>query len=172
MARINYQSRYVESFSLFNQAYQSVPAQIRASFYGQIFAAEFRGTASTVRVTNIDLQSSYYSAYGAYDNNKLARIALTNLELWEGGNAADRPGRIFNLTLDASAKSVEVKKLTSPDGGIGSPDTISWGGTQWTAASNGLPVQVLNNSESLPVQNGKVSVDVLASQAVIVFINY
>lgn len=48
----------------------------------------------------------------------------------DGGLLHNRPGRLIDLSLDSSAKSVEVKKQIDPGDAVGSPDTISRGGIE------------------------------------------
>jgi hypothetical protein len=126
-------------------------------------------------VTNIDLKDNFFCVYAAYDNKKLARIAINNLNLWSGDrkSAASRPSKKVKLSIGDDAKSIEVKKLTSPFGGTASTaQNITWGGMRWTADSHGQGVQVLNDTVTLPVHEGVMDVEVCASEAVMVFVRY
>lgn len=174
--RINLQSGLTFPFALWNPTYtnknKTIPASVHAAFYGQIFSAEFIGDSENVRVSNIDLHHPYLSVYAAYDDGKLGRVAVSNLELWSANDTKPRPQKNVTLDLGAEPKSVKVKKLTSPAGGTAGVDNITWGGMQWTAASGGKGVQVLSDTVTLPVTEGKVEADVKASEAVMVFLEY
>lgn len=174
--RMNLQSGLNFPFALWNPEYQhkgkTVPASVHPAFYGQIFAAEFRGDGDNVRVFNQDLGRPFLSAYMAYDSGKLGRVAIVNLDLWSQGDKAQRPKKEITLDVGKLAKSTEVKRLTAVLGGTAKASNITWGGDQWTAKSGGKGVQFLNDTDTVPVDNGKVQFSVQASEAVMLFIKY
>ena len=55
--------------------------QVRPNFYSQVFTADFIGNSSkAVRVANLPIggaNSSTISAYAAYENGTLARVAIS-----------------------------------------------------------------------------------------------
>jgi hypothetical protein len=171
--RINWQSGLTFPFALWNPKYkhkdEDVPPNVHEAFYGHTFSAEFIGKASNVSVCNIDLDRPFMSAYAAYDNGNLGRVAIVNLHLWSN-DTQPRPHKNVTLTLKASTTSVKVKKLTSLHGGIAKADNITWGGEQWTATNEGKPQSVLNDTVTLPVSGGKVDIPVKDSEAVMVFV--
>lgn len=159
-------------FSLWHPKTNDKPGAVLPAFYGQIFAAESIGAQGNVRVANIDLNFPFLSAYAAYEDDVLARIAIVNLHLWSGktGNSTRLPQNIA-LSVGADTKTAKIKKLTSPHGGTAvASDQITWGGMQWTYESNGTGVRVLNDTQVLPAHEGKVDLEVLASEAVIAFL--
>lgn len=174
--RINLQSGFTFPFALWNPTYtnknKTIPASVYPAFYGQMFSAEFIGDSENVRVSNIDLNRSFLSVYAAYDDGKLGRVAVSNMELWSAKDAKPRPQKKVTLNLGTQSKSVDVKKLTSPGGGTAGVGNITWGGMQWTAKSGGKGVQVLNDTETLTVTQGEVEVNVKASEAVMVFVKH
>lgn len=171
--RINWQSGFFP-FSLWNPEYTknktTVPASVHAAFYGHLFAAEFIGKASTVGVHNIDLNRPFLSAYSAYDNGKLGRIAIVNFEAWSKGDSPSRPSKNVTLNLTSSTSSVKVKRLTSKQGALAGPENMTWKGKQWSAENGGDAQLLLNDTETLPVAGGTVNIAVKASEAVMVFV--
>ncbi|KAK2806702.1 hypothetical protein FQN50_005696 [Emmonsiellopsis sp. PD_5] len=171
VAGINMQSGINFLFSLWRPKIEEKPGVILPAFYGQIFTAEFVGAGSNVQVANMDLKTDFGSAYAAYENGKLARIAIVNLNLWSRSEDGDdsRPFETFSLSVGSEVKSVKVKKLTSPKGGSATPnDQITWGGMQWTYDNKGIGKQIVDDTEVLPVKNGQVDIKVNESEAVIV----
>ncbi|KAF2260109.1 hypothetical protein CC78DRAFT_585212 [Lojkania enalia] len=173
--KINWQSGLTFPFALWNPTYENKNnktflASVHPAFYGQIFSAEFRGNADNVRISSI-AHHTFLSAYAAYDNTKLRRVAIFNLQLC---GRDDRPTTKVTLQIEAesSVVHIEVKKLTSPGGGTASASEITWSGMQWMAESGGKSVRVLNNTVTLRVTDGKVEIDVSASEAVIAFVRY
>ncbi len=73
-------------------------------------------------MTEIGLKDKFFTAYTAYDDKKLARIAINNLNLWSGDpkSAPSRSSRKVTLSIEDYAKSIEAKELTSPFGGTAS----------------------------------------------------
>lgn len=174
--RINLQSGLNFPFALWNPEYKHkgkvVPASVHAAFYGQLFAAEFRGDGDNVRVFNRDLDKPFVSAYMAYDNGKLSRVAIFNLDLWSQVDTPQREKKDVTLNIGDLAKSVEIKRLTAVKGGTAGVSNITWGGEQWTAESGGKGVPLLNDTITVPVNNDKVQFSVQASEAVMLFVKY
>jgi hypothetical protein len=172
--RINLQSGLTFPFALWNPTYtvknKTVPASVHPAFYGQIFSAEFRGASENVAVHNINLHRPFLSAYAAYDDDKLERVAIINLELAIAN--ASRPHKTIKLDIASEAQAVIVKKLTSSEGGMAGANNITWDGMHWTAANGGQGLQVLNDTETHYVKGRKLEFNVKASEAVIAFIQY
>lgn len=174
--RINLQSGLTFPFALWNPKFTvgniTTPASVRPAFYGQMFAAEFRGDAEDVRIFNRDLNTPFLSAYAAYDGGNLTRVAVVNLRLWNEDDPKARPHKTVALKIGKAATSVMVKKLTSIKGGSASAGNITWGGFQWRAANGGVGKQVLNDIETLPVKDGLVELNLKASEAAMMFVSY
>ncbi|KAJ5083921.1 hypothetical protein NUU61_008500 [Penicillium alfredii] len=174
VAGISMQSGALFEFSLWRPDYNKKPGAVLPAFYGQVFTAEFLGTHKDVSVANLDLNKSYLSAYAAYEGKTLARVAIVNLELWDGhaDNKPKRPSQEIELGVPVGTEKVTVKRLASPMGGTALPsDQITWGGVEWTRKSNGKEHKVDDKgTEELTVKNKKVQVKVDASEAVMVFL--
>lgn len=159
-------------FSLWRPYYNNTAGAVLPAFYGQVFAAEFRGPENNLSVANIDLGLAHLSAYAAYDGEKLARVALVNLELWDGHHSRPSSRNHTSITLDipAGTKKATVKKLTSPSGGTArETDQITWGGMSWTYQNGGKAENITNGLEELTVKGGAVKMKLGASEAAIVF---
>lgn len=125
IGRINWQQGLPFKFSLWN----ATSPQVFSAYYSQIFAADFRGSAKTVKVAQL-YDSNDLTAYGAYESDKLVRVAIISLRHW--GGDATRPSRNINLKTDQ--KSVTVRYLTSKSGTTTTDsNNIFWGGVSYTA---------------------------------------
>lgn len=141
---------------------------MRAPYYAQPYIADFIGKSGKTKVTNQDLQSDHLTAYAAYDGGKLSRIALVNMNSWNGTNQTTRPEQAFNVHVGSGSQSVAVERLTAPTGAH-AQNNLTWAGQQWTYESMGVGVIVnKNHTEQVPVKNGIAAVNVSASEAVMV----
>lgn len=171
--RVNYQSIIGANFSLWQpEQYASMPPHVRPPYYAQIFAAEFIGH-SNVNVTNVDLHNDHLSAYAAYkssDGGKLSRVAIVNLKAWNAHSGEPIPVMHVSLPVPSGTKDVQVKLLTSKTGANDSAeDDISWAGETYTYDNRGLGHKTgTNGSETVDVIDGKATISVRASEAVIV----
>lgn len=125
-------------------------------------------------MANIDLGLTHLSAYAAYNGEKLARVALVNLELWDGHHSrpSSRNNTSIALDLPAGTEKVTVKKLTSPLGGTAhETDQITWGGMSWTYQNGGKAESITNGLGELTVKGGGVvNLKLAASGAAIGFL--
>lgn len=123
-------------------------------------------------VTNIDLGLPHLSAYDAYEESKFIRLAIINLDLWDGhdSNSPKRPHKNITLQVHKGSENATMKRLTSKFGGTAkSSDQITWGGVQWTYENEGKCEKVTTGAESLTAENSTVSLKIDASEAVMVF---
>ncbi|KAB8223197.1 hypothetical protein BDV33DRAFT_228660 [Aspergillus novoparasiticus] len=169
---ISMQSGTKFPFALWHPQYNNTAGAVLPAFYAQIFAAEFIGSNGNVTVANIDLGQPHLSAYAAYEGARLARLAIINLELWDGRHESQekRHAKQMLLHVPAGTDSVTVKRLTSPAGGTArSSNQITWGGMQWTYENEGRGKNVSTGAERLTVKDGTVHIAVNASEAAMVF---
>ena len=152
---------------------------VKPPYYGHIFVEKFLGPSKTTQIDNIDLNSDYYSAYAAYESGTLSRVAILNLLAWDPPNSTDastspgatvdRPAATFNLASPQGYKSATVELLTAP--GATSDANITVAGISYDyALAQGRGVRVGKDVVTTlqPGEYGSFSVDVEASQAVIV----
>ena len=195
---INYQSGVSFTFSLWSVDYSSPDGtsnktnEVLAPFYAHIFAADFIGPsegASTVNTTVAEVnvtgvQSDFLSAYAAYEDDELARIAVLNMQYWDGpkpncSDTSSRPAETFTIAVPEGVKSVQKKTLTSPCGATAyANENITWAGVSWNTKENdGIGRQVLLTEDEsvlqlIQVTNGTVQVSVAASEAAMLYLEY
>lgn len=165
-------SPWLGSTTTINNA--TLPPQTLGSFYGNVFVADFIGDAGHLQIAELQVDDDEnISAYAAYNDAELTKIAIVNLELWRESYNAPRPNKTLQLTGLDGVKSVKVQRLTGPDAGAQAPD-ITWAGTQWTAESKGLAV-VVDDDDSYEVEvdgeKGSVQVTCQASEALLLSIS-
>lgn len=155
----------------------------KAPYYGNIAVATFLGdlSNSSTRIANIDLGDLHNTAYAAYVNGKLARIALIQLNEYNhttanGGSPPPRPEQAFSLELPITngAKGFGIKRLMANGSDAITGVTFNGYSYNWEL-EQGKPV-LLNNittGETASVQsNGMVSVSLPWSSAAILDIEY
>jgi hypothetical protein len=151
----------------------------KAPYYGNIAVASFSENleAANISIANIPLNNSYEAAYAAYDNSKLARVAIINMREYNytvNGtssvlNPVPRPSLTYTLSVpEGSTKTVCVQRLYA--NGSDAVSGISFDGWSFNyELDHGKPVR-LNNvtiGETLAVNGGTVNVTVQDSTAVI-----
>ena len=151
-------------------AYDDLLPEVRAPYFGHLFASDFMGGSDSFRVAEIDLDEDLIAAYAGYESDQLQRVAILNYEVWNEGDGS-RPSCNFTLQVPENVRSVKVETLTSP-GGATAYDTFYWAGQTWTYESNGLGERVPQTEAYTIayVESGLVQVQVGASEAVIVFL--
>ncbi|KAI0521354.1 hypothetical protein F5B22DRAFT_596601 [Xylaria bambusicola] len=145
--------------------------RVTAHFYSQPFVADFIGKSGKTQVVELDVgmpHNGLYAGYGAYDNGKLARVALLNLELWDQKRSSgDRPSAKFSLSgLKNAGRKVMVHHLNAEKGAL-AQNGMTYAGLQWTWASKGKQKKVKDDSRILDFVDSKVDIMVNATQAVL-----
>ena len=135
-------------------------------YYGYLFVADFIGPDpdSNLKIYNVDLNSERASAYAGYEGGNLTKIALVNTEYWLSDWGIPRPTQTFTIAVPEGVTSVAVDKLLGPDG-AGSKRNITWAGDSYGFESGGKPVHAADSSETFPVNEGLVRVEVPAVEA-------
>lgn len=137
------------------------PAFTGSGYYSLLPAADF--LAGEAQVQQL-VANNTFTAYASY-SGCLRRVALLNLEAWSGDN---RPNTTVTLSGLPDCE-IKVKFLNCPGGAVCPVANMTYGGSQWTAASNGLEVPVTNDTQCLKVQGGSVNIDVPATSVAILF---
>jgi hypothetical protein len=152
---------------------------VKPPYYGHVFVAKFLGDSSTTQINNIDLGSDYYSAYAAYENGELSRLALLNLHAWDPPNSTNtstatdhestRPTVTFNLGAIERCSHATVELMTAPGATADTNLTVAGVSYDYDKAQ-GRPVRVSSDIAAVltPGKDHTFSVDVGYSQAVIV----
>lgn len=183
VARFHFQQIMHSGFDLWlpQASGDAAEAQVFASFYAQPFVADFVGRGGTTQVAAVpvvvsdddDEDSNNIAGYVAFEEGGAPRrLAIVNLDYWNSSSSpAPRAAATVALRgLPADVTSVTVDRLSSPLGAGAGADTITYAGSQWTYASNGVEVPgVRDDSETLAVgADGRVDVSVDQSSAVLV----
>lgn len=152
----------------------------KAPYYGNIMVAAMLGnlTKSNVSIADLELDDVYNSAYGAYVNGQLSRVAVIQMREWNyTGSSQDavRPNETFQLQLPSHlhTKRMSVQRLIA--NGSDAITGITFDGWSYNYDLNeGKPVRLDNvtgtsRTELLGVcQNGSLSIDIPWSSAAII----
>lgn len=155
----------------------------KAPYYGNVMVAAMlsgnssssggSSTTSDIQVVNLPMQEETESAYAAYVDGQLARIAVVNLQEWNYTGAAQqshRPAAKYTFQLqNSSVERLSVQRLMA--NGSDAITGISWDGWSYNyELAGGKPVQLKNVTvgETVPVDSkGEVLVEVPYSSAAI-----
>lgn len=157
---------------------ESPGPQVRAPYPAAIFVADFVGKGDPSAITEIDLKKDLLSAYAMYDSqsNKLQRVALVNMRLYNGTLSDKRNGETFQVSVGSGVKSVKVRRLHADKGVAamgydfgGRDSNVSWAGQQWSHSVDMGKGHYTNGQveeTTLQAKDGVVAVDVPDSEAV------
>lgn len=166
---------------------QTTGPAVQGIFPSAAFVADFVGKNDSLgKVTNLTSSYEYLTAYAMYDlrSDKPTRIALINLREWHESDtpALDTTRGFSNITLNVGewTKSVTVRRMQSEKGSLargfdqgGHGENVTWAGEQWSYKVNkgkGHFVSGLQE-EKINVDQGRVSIVLHDTEAVIVFLN-
>ena len=151
---------------------------LNGGWYGHVFVADFIGnnTNNKLRVkelSNIRRETGdpYMVGYAGFEDDKLTKVALANLRLWNGtSNSAEasRPSTRLKLYLTGvqDGTVATIRHLTGPNGSASS--NITWSGLDWPLSKNGSETTVKNDTIITKIQGGQLEVLVNATQAILV----
>lgn len=146
-------------------------------YYGHVMVSKFIGSSTETRIMNIDLGSDFFSAYAAYEGDRLVRVLLLNLQEWNPPNTnADvygyqkpyRPSQKFMLNGVRGYSHATVELMTAP--GALSTTNITVAGVSYDYdLAEGRPVVVgPQTAQTIRLdKDGHFSVNVESSQAVL-----
>ena len=151
----------------------------KPTYYGNIAVAAMMDdlTLRQVQIANIPMTSELESAYAAYVDGALDRIAIINMREYNytlnvaGAvlNPVARPSQLYTFSFSAECgPEIGVQRLIA--NGSDAVSGISWDGLSYNwELDMGKPVSLYNATigETAKVVNGVVSVSVKDSEAVI-----
>ncbi|KAI0871753.1 hypothetical protein GGS24DRAFT_503494 [Hypoxylon argillaceum] len=145
--------------------------RVTAHFYSHPFVADFIGKSGKTRVVELEVgapQNGLYAGYAAYDDGRLTRITLLNLQLWDSQRrSGDRPQAKFSLTgLKGTGSNITVHHLNADNGALAQTN-VTYAGLEWTWASRGKQKKVKNDSKVLEINGNEVDIFVKTTQAVL-----
>lgn len=148
------------------------PQAVHGNYYGLVAAAAFVGGAGDLQVSPLDAADGNPDivGYAGYHGGKLSKIAVLNLDVWNSGDAEEKPAEHVSLSkLGDDVNEVRVSRLTAPLGATA--DTgITWAGRRWTAENNGTEYADGEQPLTIGVKDGALerNIVVKASEAVVV----
>ncbi|KAF2136921.1 glycoside hydrolase family 79 protein [Aplosporella prunicola CBS 121167] len=94
------------------------PKAVHGNYYRMVFTADFIGIERNLKISSIPTSGHpNITMYTGYNNDKLKKIAVLNLELWDSARDNYRIFQEIELTgLGRLVKKVKVSRLTAPDG--------------------------------------------------------
>ncbi|KAG6000177.1 hypothetical protein E4U21_005757 [Claviceps maximensis] len=164
------------------------PTKTKPIFYGMLAAATFLANSSSLVVKEFDVGAGQgqrdggdgrrladASGYKGYLDERLHRVAILNLEVFEASHKKDqqrkRPRRLFVFDSEESNARWIIKRLTAP--AVHAQDWITFNGLNYNAASmshNGDGARDVHLDTDEPVWSdaeGRIEVTVAASEAVV-----
>jgi hypothetical protein len=85
---------------------------IQAPYYGAVMVNEAIGTGKDTRVAELPANSSNYAAFGIWEGERLARVAVVNNQLYLPG--LNRTTETVNIQGYAGDKKASIKRFTPP----------------------------------------------------------
>lgn len=145
----------------------------KAPYYGNVMVAAMLRGGDDVRVVDLELGGETDTAYAAYDNGKLARIAVINLKEYNytaSDPCAERPSAKYSFRLpEAECETVSVERLMA--NGSNAITGITWDGWSYNYELNGgAPVRLDNvtiGERASVSEQGMVDIEVPWSSGVI-----
>lgn len=175
ISRVHYQQMFAETYQpimWLPVEYLGMAPHVTANYYSQPFIGDFIGSTgeTTMVQLNITPAQDNIAAYAAFDAGSPKRVAVVNLNYWnETSSGTDRSSASIDLSVPTDVTTVTVAHLSSPAGAGADATTITYGGSQWTYESAGQEVTgVRDDTETLTVSDGVVTVNVNASSAILV----
>lgn len=150
------------------------PKALQASWYGHVFTADFIGnnTGKSLRVKELNelpnkTSNPHLAGYAGYEDEKLAKIALVNLQFWNGSEDANKPHTTVELNLAgvSDGTHVTVRRLTGPNSTAS--QNITWAGLDWPYAKQGQETRIKTDTIEKLVHNEIVAVDIRATEALL-----
>jgi Glycosyl hydrolase family 79 C-terminal beta domain len=145
-------------------AWQPIPTSnttigTKPPYYGNIAVASMLGdlTTTNVSITNIPMAGEFESAYAAYVNEQLARVAVINLvEYNYTTGVGTRPTVTYNISIPSAyaGSSAGVQRLMA--NGSNAITGITWDGYSYNwELDEGKPVLLTNVTRGETVQVGQ-----------------
>lgn len=175
VSRVHYQQLFAYTYQpimWLPVEYLGIDPHVTANYYSQPFIGDFIGSSGETTMVQLNITSTpdNVAAYAAFESGTPKRVAVVNLNYWnETSSGTDRDSISIELSLPTDVSTVTVNQLSSPLGAGADATSITYGGSQWTYESAGKEVTgVRNDTETLAVTDGLVTITVNSSSAVLV----
>jgi len=176
--RVHWESVFSSGQAIFQpQPSGNNPIETRSGWYSLLVAADFIGktdSGAKVKVAQVGvdgvLDNAHFTAYAAYGDDRIVRLAFVNLNYWDG--TADRSETTISIGGLGDAKTATVKYFQSTSGATAPTDQITYGGSQWPYSNMGLEEEgVVDDTVIVAVRDGKASIVVPDSAAAVVHLS-
>ncbi|PAV16737.1 glycoside hydrolase family 79 [Pyrrhoderma noxium] len=144
-------------------------SSINAPYFGAYFVSEFLGSSGSTRLIQLDSGSTSIGAYAVFPSSSSApaRVLLYNSNIYSGSGT--RSSESITLSgLSSSISTVKTKRLSAPS----SSSLASNGVVIGSSGSFGSDCSLTGtqSTDSISVANQLVTINVPASEAVIVYL--
>ncbi|KAJ6780290.1 hypothetical protein PWT90_07530 [Aphanocladium album] len=146
------------------------PQQTKPPFYGKLAANTFLANSSSLQVKKLNVagRADLDSAYGAYLDGNLERIAILNLREYDSGSGKRRDNQEYNIRVEPSSRWI-VKRLSAP--GARDKTKITFNGFAYEAKTAGKPERMTSRPSNTQVtagRSGQLVVRVSDSEAAVI----
>lgn len=129
--------------------------------------AKALGRSEQMRIKNLALEGDTEAAYALFDGERLARVVVLNMQMFNSSTAGERPSKNYRFRVPSAAAAgsrVKVERLMAA--GSDAEDGTTFGGVSYDYnLQQGKPVVVDDKEEAVDVEDGVVAVDVPDSSA-------
>ncbi|KKA20897.1 Glycoside hydrolase family 79 protein [Rasamsonia emersonii CBS 393.64] len=144
-------------------------------YYGKLAAATFLGASSNVQVKEVSLpagsDSDLDSAYAAYVDGNLTRLAVLNLRQYDSTSGGARPSQNYTIQVPTGS-SWTVKRLTAAGSDVTTGVTFNGFAYEYESLGQAVRVNGTTSDEKVTAdENGTVTITVRDSEAVIATIS-
>ncbi|WVQ85122.1 hypothetical protein IAT38_007287 [Cryptococcus sp. DSM 104549] len=166
--KLGYERLYFHQGTIGNSPYSWwAQSKVFAPYYGAHFAASALEGASSL--SQIDDGTSHLAIYAVHSHNKVSRAIIINTSYYPNSTVARSSEDVVLSGFSKSCKSAQAKRLTAQDSysqqELGENPTF--GGQSF--ANETCVAQGKERLEKVAVKNGKATVSVGASEAVLVY---
>lgn len=146
------------------------PQQTKPPYYGKLAAGTFLANSSALQVKKLEVggRADLDSAYGAYMDGHLERIALLNLREYDSGTKTRRDNQEYTIHVEPNSRWV-VKRLSAP--GARDKTKVTFNGFAYEAKTMGKPERMTSrpSNEQVTVgRSGRLVVRVSDSEAAVI----
>lgn len=136
-------------------------------YYGQIMVATALGRSENMRIRNIPLSGHNEAAYALFDDSKLSKLVVLNMEAFNSTSGADfRSIQEYKFKISGNLKSAKAQRLIAPGSDV--EKNVTFGGVSYDyELEKGNAVIVDDMEETVEIEDGVLSITVPHSSAVL-----
>lgn len=142
------------------------PPTTRPPYYGQIMVASALAHKHEARLLPIPMGGDTQSAYAIYDGDKLANLAIIDLQAFNQASS-HRPSREYQFKVPPAYRRARVERLMAP--GSDALTNVTFAGVSYDFdLARGRPVVLDGREEVVAVRDGVLNMTVPYASAVLV----